>query len=133
MKIKELTPCYSRLMNLVDRKKVLPVKLSYAISKNSIMLQNEVKFYIEERNKLVDTYVKKDDDGEPESKEGQYVFETSEDKKAFLLEQKNLEELEVELSEIIRKVNIQIIEEMGEKYDTLTAEDLLAIDFMLEE
>ena len=43
--------------------KQLPIKVSYAISKNIKKLEKELKIYNDERQKLIDRYCIKDEEG----------------------------------------------------------------------
>lgn len=63
MKNSELEVLHNSLSNLADVK--LPYKISYAVTKNILELEDTLKPYNTERNKLIDRYCKKDDTGKP--------------------------------------------------------------------
>lgn len=109
--------------------KKLPVKLAYAISVNFSNVAPAIRAYNEQRNKLIDKYAKKDDDGKPLAENGLYLFEdrTGWDKSV------------TELLGIEAEVNItQVPEKVLEKcdspeFDTLTVTELSAIQFMIKQ
>lgn len=45
--------------------KQLPIKVSYAIAKNISKIESELKTYTNERQKLIDRYSEKDENGKP--------------------------------------------------------------------
>jgi len=53
------TDVLTRLLNC----ETLPVKVSYQLAKLSKLLDESLKFYLQEKNKILDRYCKKDDNG----------------------------------------------------------------------
>ncbi len=66
MKNSEITAAFINLGNIINQNEKLPVRLSYAITRNIRALEPLNKAFEEERNKLLDMYNVKDADGRPE-------------------------------------------------------------------
>ena len=106
--------------------KAMPVKVSYAISKNITKLEKEIETYSKEREKLLQECGKKDDKGE---------FVVREDGNIFIEEAKvstwnnGVNELLVIENEVeIHKFNISALETVD-----MTVEEIKTIEFMIEE
>ncbi len=105
--------------------KKLPVKVSYAIGKNISKVERELKHYNKERQKLIEEYCLKEDDGTLKITEGNYDIDPKrlED---FNKEINELQEIEVEID--IHKFNIELLD----GYE-MSPGELMCIDFMIEE
>ncbi|UZW13183.1 hypothetical protein OSC52_15200 [Clostridium pasteurianum] len=105
--------------------KQLPVKVSYAISKNINKIESELKIYDKERQKLIDKYAQKAD-GKPLSDEkGQIVFKP-ECKKDWDKNIKALLDIENEID--IHKFSIDELNGFN-----VSPAELQAIDYMIDE
>lgn len=62
MKNIEMVELYNKLNEFVQKDKVIPIKVSYIISKNMNLLSSELKPYEEARQKLVMDYDVKSDE-----------------------------------------------------------------------
>lgn len=113
-------------LNVISGKS-LPIKASYAIAKNLTKIQSELDIFNKERTKLVDKFCKKDENGKPVIKNGN-----------FEVKQENLEEWNKNMNELLKieveiepyKFSLNVFE--GKDYE-LTPSELMAIDFMIEE
>ncbi|AOY53365.1 DUF1617 family protein [Clostridium perfringens] len=103
----------------------LPVKVSYAIGKNIYKVERELKHYNEERQKLIEEYCLKEDDGTLKITEGNYDIDP-ERLEYFNKEINELQEIEVEMD--IHKFNIELLN----GYE-MSPGELMCIDFMIEE
>ncbi|HAT4162109.1 TPA: DUF1617 family protein [Clostridium perfringens] len=120
---KEILEKVNVLGELTARK--LPVKVSYAIGKNISKVERELKLYNKERQKLIEEYCLKEDDGTLKITEGNYDIDPKrlED---FNKEINELQEIEVEID--IHKFNIELLD----GYE-MSPGELMCIDFMIEE
>ncbi|ABG83882.1 DUF1617 family protein [Clostridium perfringens] len=103
----------------------LPVKVSYAIGKNISKVERELKHYNKERQKLIEEYCLKEDDGTLKITDGNYDIDP-ERLEYFNKEINELQEIEVEMN--IHKFNIELLN----GYE-MSPGDLMCIDFMIEE
>ncbi|EGT0689893.1 DUF1617 family protein [Clostridium perfringens] len=103
----------------------LPVKVSYAIGKNISKVERELKHYNKERQKLIEEYCLKEDDGTLKITEGNYDIDP-ERLEYFNKEINELQEIEVEMD--IYKFNIELLN----GYE-MSPGELMCIDFMIEE
>ena len=112
------------------KKKILPVRLAYAIKKNMAAVQEAASAYTAEREELIRRYAKKDENGEIMTEDDCYVME---DKERFGKDMSELLNIETEVE--IHTVSISVVEKCDEdaKYDPLTMAELDVIDFMLTE
>jgi len=102
----------------------LPIKVSYAIAKNMRIIEDELKVYEEERQRLLEKHGKKDNEGELiTDKQGQVNFK---DKKAWDKDIKELLDIEVEIK--FHKFNIKHLE--GRE---ISPGELIAMEHMIEE
>lgn len=102
----------------------LPVKASYAISKNMVKLEKEAEIYNKEREKLLSKYGAKNEDGTLKVNEtGNVDIENVEDWNKDI---KELLEIEVDID--IHKFSIDEIINCN-----MTAREVALIDFMIEE
>jgi hypothetical protein len=104
--------------------KQLPVKVSYAISKNISKIEAELKVYDKERQKLIEKYAEKDETGKVISDEkGQIKFQ---DKDGWDKDIKVLLEIENEIE--IHKFYINELNGFN-----ISAVELQAIEYMIDD
>ena len=113
---------------VVISQKQLPIKVSYAISKNIKKLEKELKIYDEERQKLIDKYCIKDEEGNNVIDENNNLKIADEHLKAWNKEINELMDIEVDID--IHKFNLYDL--MCGNYD-MTPAELMIIDYMIEE
>lgn len=105
-------------------KKELPIKASYAIAKNMKKIEDELEIYYKEREKLIDKYAEKDENGKIKIDEtGFIVFRDTE---GWDKEIKELLAIENDIK--IHKFPIDVLE----GYNMSPAE-LMLIEYMIEE
>lgn len=127
IKLAEVKVRYKTLCSLANKK--LPVKVSYAISKNIMKLQEETETLEKERVKLAEQYAVKGEDGEPKVIDNSYVME--ENQEAFAKEYQEFLDTETEV--MIYTIPEDVMECMDDsRYDVLTPAELIALDFMIE-
>lgn len=100
----------------------LPIKLSYAISKNIIKIDRELTVYNKERQKLIEKYGEKDKEGELKTKEDGTINILDID--SFNKDLKEILEIETEVDIHVidlEKVNVDI---------NITPGELMIIDYM---
>lgn len=133
MKMKDAIMYYNALtrnLSIVDQ--ALPSKLSYSISRNIKKLEEEVKNYNEERERICKRLAEKDGDGNSITKDGKY--DLSKENKQILDE-----ELEALLDTDI-DVDIQMVDidpildrcDAAERYHVPTARELMTLEFMIK-
>ena len=107
--------------------KQLPVKVSYAIAKNISKIQAELKIYNAEREKLIEKYAEKGEDGKVKSENGSIKIQ-----KEFIEKwNKDIKELMAIENEIdIHKFKLS---ELDGKACDFSPSELMAIDYMIEE
>lgn len=128
MTIQEIGLKYGKLSELVKEKKIFAGEVNLAIAKNTLVLESELKDFEKIKDSFIDKFVHKDEKGNPESKNNEYVFASDEDKISYI---KSVEELlTTELEIEIHKVKYELLED--EKHDVPGAADLIAMDFMLD-
>lgn len=109
----------SKLTNLE-----LPLKLSYAFSKNITKIDAELKAYNIEREKLLNKYGEKDEEGK---------LKLSEKGEVNILDRENFNKEIVELLQCESEIDIHLID--LEKIDTeikITPGELMIIDYMFK-
>lgn len=112
----------------VISQKQLPIKVSYAIAKNIKKLENELKIYNEERQKLIDKYCIKDEEGNNVIDENNNLKIADEHLDNWNKEINELMDIEVDID--IHKFNLDSL--MNGNYD-MTPAELMIIDYMIEE
>ena len=133
MKIKDAIMHYNTLTqrpSIVDQ--TLPSKLSYSISRNLKKLEEEVKNYNEERERICKRLAEKDGDGNPIAKDGKY--DISEENKQILDEELNAL-LDTDIDVDIHMVDIDPILDQcdaAERYHVPTARELMTLEFMIK-
>ena len=107
--------------------KQLPIKVSYAIAKNISKIEKELEIYNKERQKLIDKYCLKDE-------EGNLIDENNQ----FKIADGNLEAWNKDMNELL-DIEIDINIHKFSKDDlfnsncNITPAELMLIDFMIEE
>lgn len=133
MKYSEIIVNRSVLMEI--GKFILPRKVSEAIARNLTRMDKEVKFYGEQEGDIINRYAKKDDAGNVvfrDVKKGLLDFDTPEDEKNFLAEQKDLKNIEVEIE--IKKFKSSELDkcEESDRYKILNPVQEAAIAWMID-
>lgn len=107
--------------------KQLPIKFSYAIAKNISKIEKELEIYNKERQKLIDKYCLKDE-------EGNLIDENNQ----FKIADGNLEAWNKDMNELL-DIEIDINIHKFSKDDlfnsncNITPAELMLIDYMIEE
>lgn len=107
--------------------KQLPIKVSYAIAKNISKIEKELEIYDKERQKLIDKYCLKDE-------EGNLIDENNQ----FKIADGNLESWNKDMNELL-DIEIDINIHKFSKDDlfnsncNITPAELMLIDYMIEE
>lgn len=107
--------------------KQLPIKVSYAISKNTSKIDAELKAYDAERKKLLDRYAEKDDGGKPAAESGGDIKFKDDTAKAECLE--NIDTL----LDIENDIDIHQFHLSDAEGCSFSAAELRAIDYMIAE
>lgn len=125
LKLGQIVNTISLLAQLSTTK--LPIKVSYAVAKNVNKLEKELDFFNIEKNKMMDKYCEKNDDG---------TLKISEEGNAKILD-KHLDDWNKEYNELLDiDIDIDIHKVQISKLDDaiqFTPNDLLKIEFMLED
>lgn len=117
----------SNLLGSLTQKK-FPIKVSYALAKNFSKIEKELEIYDTERQKLVDKYCVKDENGENKIDKDNNL---SLDEKYSDDWNKDLNELlDIEIEIDIHKFNINDLLNSGCE---MTASELMIIDYMIED
>jgi hypothetical protein len=126
--LKKEIELYQNLSKLAVKK--LPPALSYAISKNMKTMEEDIEIIEKKRMELIETYCTKNDDGTAKTENGTY--DLGENKVKFITEYEEYLNSNTELN--VRKVGFTELEKTeSDRYDVFTAEEIKAIDFMLED
>jgi hypothetical protein len=102
----------------------LPIKLSYALSKNITKIDRELTVYNKERQKLIEKYGEKDEEGKLKTKEDGTINILDID--SFNKDLKEILEIETEVDIHVidlEKVNVDI---------NITPGELMVIDYMFK-
>ena len=125
--LKEISDKYQAFNKIIAKK--LPIKLSYAISKNMTTLEDEAKVIDDNRIKLAQTYAEKNEDGSPKVINNSYVID---DIESFNKELSEYYKTEIDID--ICKVNSSILDKLDDpKYDVLSPSEIMTLQFMLED
>lgn len=129
MKLGEINKATTNLSRIAEKK--FPVKVSYTIAKNVELLKKECQDLEQQRVRLCEMYADKDEEGKPITEDGKFVFQEGEQQK-FQMEYEELLKEEAALD--FHTVDARELEkcDLNERYDVPTAEDYMAMDFMLE-
>lgn len=129
MKLGEINRATTKLSRTAEKK--FPVKVSYAIAKNVELLKKECQDLEQQRVRLCEMYADKDEGGKPITKDGK-----------FSLQEGAQQKLQVEYEELLKEeaaLDFYMVDsvelekcDLNERYDVPTAEDYMAMDFMLK-
>ena len=109
----------SKLINME-----LPIKLSYAFSKNITKIDRELEVYNKERQRLIEKYGEKDEEGKLKVKENGNIN---------ILDADNFNKDIKEILEIENEIDIHIIDLESINADVnITPGDLIVIDYMFK-
>lgn len=108
--------------------KQLPIKVSYAIAKNVSKIENELEIYNKERQKLIDKYCVKDEEGNNVIDENNQLKIADEHLEAWSKDINELLDIEVDIN--IHKFNVN---DLLNSNCEMTASELMLIDYMIEE
>lgn len=109
----------SKLINME-----LPIKLSYAFSKNITKIDRELEVYNKERQRLIEKYGEKDEEGK---------LKVKEDGNINILDVDNFNKDIKEILEIETDIDIHVIDLDSVNEDIkITPGDLIVIDYMFK-
>jgi len=103
----------------------LPVKVSYKLAKNIKNIEKELSIYEEEKQKLINKYSEKDEEGKSKVNENGMINIL--DVENWNKDIKELLEIEVEIN--VEKINI---DELAKSDLKLTPAELILIDYMIK-
>lgn len=126
MKNSEIIAGYVGLMGLMEKKEKYPVKFSFAITKNLKLLEGLNRDFEAERNRLLDIYNVKDDQGEPAYKTTGRIEIMPKYEQEWQREAQELLDIEVEAD--VHKVKLEDLDGIS-----ITPEDMLVCAFMITE
>lgn len=106
--------------------KELPIKVSYALVKNISKLEKELEIYNKEREKLIEKYSVKDTDDKTVIDENNQIKIQDKYLEDWNKDIKELQEIEVEID--IHKFKLEELNGYN-----MTAAELMAIEYMIEE
>ena len=115
-------------LRILDGKR-LPAKINYALMKNKKALLSELQGIQEQRIEIMKSHAKKDDNGEPVSENGQFIFESDADKEEATKEYAEL--LNVDANIDIMTVTFDDIVKCDDM-DPLTTSEIEALEFMID-
>ena len=121
-----------QLSNFAEKR--LPQKISYAITKNIVILSKDVEVYTKALNKLIESYkdyIEKDESGELKFHEsGVPIIEDDEARANFETELNELLNIEIDVD--FYKINDELFNyDDSERYDSMSAIDILRLREML--
>lgn len=114
------------LNNLANKQ--LPIRVSYAIAKNVSKIESELKVFNDERQKLLDKYCVKDEEGKNKIDENNQLKIADEHLESWSKDLEELLDIEIEID--IHKFNIN---ELLNSDCKLPPVDLMLIEYMIEE
>ncbi|GAA0104258.1 DUF1617 family protein [Paraclostridium sordellii] len=115
----------SMILMEISRKE-LPIKVSYALAKNISKIEKELEIYNSERQKLLDKYCVKDENGENKVDENNQLKIQEEYLKDWEQDIKELQNIELEID--IHKFKIDELNGYN-----MAPSELMAIDYMIED
>lgn len=125
--LKEISDKYQAFNKIIAKK--LPIKLSYAISKNMTTLEDEAKVIDDNRIKLAQTYAEKNEDGTPKIIDHSYVIS---DLESFNKELNEYYKSETDIE--VCKIDSNELDKLDDpKYDALSPSEIMVLQFMLED
>ncbi|WP_270659459.1 hypothetical protein [Paraclostridium bifermentans] len=114
----------SMILMEISRKE-LPIKVSYALAKNISKIEKELEIYNSERQKLLDKYCIKDENGRNKIDENNQLKIQEEHLKDWEIDIKELQNIELEID--IHKFKIDELNGYN-----MAPSELMAIDYMIE-
>lgn len=114
----------SMILMEVSRKE-LPIKVSYALAKNIAKIEKELEIYNSERQKLLDKYCIKDENGENKIDKNNQLKIQEEYLKDWERDIKELQNIELEID--VHKFKINELDGYN-----MSPSELMAIDYMIE-
>lgn len=108
--------------------KQLPIRVSYAIAKNVSKIESELKVFNNERQKLLDKYCVKDEEGKNKIDENNQLRIADEHLDAWSKDLEELLDIEVEID--IHKFNVN---DLLNSNCEMTPSELMLIDYMIED
>lgn len=115
-------------LKILDGKR-LPAKINYALMKNKKALLSELQGIQEQRIEIMKSHAKKDDNGEPVSENGQFIFESDADREEATKEYAEL--LNVDANIDIMTVTFDDIVKCDDM-EPLTTSEIEALEFMID-
>lgn len=115
-------------LRILDGKR-LPAKINYALMKNKKALLSELQGIQEQRIEIMKSHAKKDDNGEPVSESGQFIFESDADREEATKEYAEL--LNVDANIDIMTVTFDDIVKCDDM-EPLTTSEIEALEFMID-
>lgn len=115
-------------LKILDGKR-LPAKINYALMKNKKALLSELQGIQEQRIEIMKLHAKKDDNGEPVSENGQFIFESDADREEATKEYAEL--LNVDANIDIMTVTFDDIVKCDDM-EPLTTSEIEALEFMID-
>lgn len=115
-------------LRILDGKR-LPAKINYALMKNKKALLSELQGIQEQRIEIMKSRAKKDDNGEPVSENGQFIFESDADREEATKEYAEL--LNVDANIDIMTVTFDDIVKCDDM-EPLTTSEIEALEFMID-
>ena len=115
-------------LRILDGKR-LPAKINYALMKNKKALLSELQGIQEQRIEIMKSHAKKDDNGEPVSENGQFIFESDADREEATKEYAEL--LNVDANIDIMTVTFDDIVKCDDM-EPLTTSEIEALEFMID-
>ena len=125
--LKEISDKYQAFNKIIAKK--LPIKLSYAISKNMTTLEDEAKVIDDNRIKLAQTYAQNNEYGTPKIIDHSYVIS---DLESFNKELNEYYKSETDIE--VCKIDSNELDKLDDpRYDALSPSEIMALQFMLED
>ena len=115
-------------LRILDGKR-LPAKINYALMKNKKALLSELQGIQEQRIEIMKSHAKKDDNGEPVSENGQFIFESDADREEATKEYAEL--LNVDANIDIMTVTFDDIVKCDDM-EPLTTSEIEALEVMID-
>ncbi|WGX77580.1 DUF1617 family protein (plasmid) [Paraclostridium bifermentans] len=115
-------------MGAIANKQGLPKKISYAIAKNMAKIESELKIYNSERQKLIDKYANKDEQGNVQIDKSNNLKLKDEHIKDWNKEINELLDVEVDIN-----IHRFSLEDLYNSDCDMTPADFILIDYMIEE
>jgi sulfur relay (sulfurtransferase) DsrC/TusE family protein len=106
--------------------KELPVKVSYAIAKNMVKLEVELKTYNSEREKLIEKYSQKDENGKTVIGENNQIKLQEDHLEDWKKDIKELLDIESDID--IHKFSVDTLEGFS-----MTPAEIMLIDYMIQD